>query len=269
MPRPVFARPALIGVVHLPALPGAPRYERPDGLPLARVLERATADARALAGEGCHALLVENFGDVPFHAEHVPPESVAALALAVAAVRAAAPGVAVGVNVLRNDARAALGVCAATGASFLRVNVLAGAAITDQGLVQGRAAELLRERARLAPEVALFADAHVKHATPLGRESLAEAVEDLVSRALCDAVVVSGIATGRPPTAERVREAARAARGAPVFVGSGLDLDNAAALLEHAAGAIVGTALKFDGRVEEPVDPARVRALRMRFDALR
>jgi membrane complex biogenesis BtpA family protein len=270
MPRPVFVRPALIGVVHLAALPGAPRFERLlSGAPLARILAAAEHDARVLADHGCDALIVENFGDVPFEKGPVAPETIAAMAVCVAAVIAAAPRVPVGVNVLRNDARAALGLCAATGASFLRVNVHAGAAITDQGLVEGRAAETMRERARLAPDVALLADAHVKHATPMGRESLAEAVEDLVLRALCDGVIVSGAATGKAPDAARVHAASRVAHGVPVWIGSGLDEHNAASLLEHATGAIVGTALKRDGLVQAPVDPERVRRLRRVLDGLR
>lgn len=272
MPRTVFVRPCLIGVVHLAALPGAPRWTGAadsKSPPLERLLAAAVADARALANGGCDALIVENFGDVPFHPGAVPPETIAAMALAVRAVIDAAPGLPVGVNVLRNDARAALGICAATGASFLRVNVHAGAAVTDQGLVEGRAHETLRERARLAPDALVLADAHVKHATPLSRETLAQSVEDLVLRALCDGVIVSGASTGRPPDAQRVREAAGAAHGAPVLVGSGLDERNARELLAHATGAIVGTALKRDGDVASPVDAARVRRMRAVFDELR
>jgi len=231
------------------------------------LLERATTDARALVEHGCDALVVENFGDVPFHPEHVPPETIAALALAVQSVRAVAGQRHVGVNVLRNDARSALGIAAVTGATFVRVNQHAGAAVTDQGLVQGRAHETLRERARIAPDVAILADVHVKHATQLSQRSLEESVEDLVLRALADGVIVSGPATGRPPTADLVRRARSAAGDFPVFIGSGLDLANARELLEHATGAIVGTALKRDGRVENPVDPERVRRLRRAIDA--
>ncbi len=271
MPRPIFPRPCLIGVVHLGPLPGSPRWiaeVRPEA-PLERVLAAAVLDARTLASNGCDALVVENFGDVPFHPTHVPPETIAAMAIAARAVIEAAPGIPVGVNVLRNDARAALGICAATGAGFVRVNVHAGAAVTDQGIVEGRAFETLRERARIAPDVAILADAHVKHATQLSRETLAESVEDLVHRALCDGVIVSGSATGRPPDAERVRAARSAAGDVPVLIGSGLDERNAAELLAHATGAIVGTSLKVDGRVANPVDAARVRRLRALFDALR
>jgi len=135
-------RRALIGVVHLPALPGSPRHT----LSLSAILAQAVADAQAYAQGGADALIVENFGDAPFARGRVASETVAAMALAVHAVRAQVR-LPVGVNVLRNDARSALGICAATGAEFLRVNVLAGAAVTDQGIIEGEAYELLRARA--------------------------------------------------------------------------------------------------------------------------
>ena len=253
-------RPALIGVVHLAPLPGAPRYRGA----LEPVLAAALRDARALVRGGCDALIVENFGDSPFHACSVPPETIACMARALEAVRAAHPRIPLGVNVLRNDARAALGLAAAFGLDFLRVNVHAGAALTDQGLIEGRAAETLRERARLCPRTRIWADVHVKHATQLSDATLAESAAELAGRALADALIVSGRATGSAPGAEEVAEVAGAAR-VPLLVGSGLDLSNAGALLEHAQGAIVGTALKRGGRVEAPVDEARVRALAALF----
>lgn len=263
---PSFGLPgsALIGVVHLGATPGAPRYAGS----MDPLIERAVADARALASGGCDALIVENFGDVPFFAGSVPPETVAAMALAVAEVRRAA-ALPVGVNVLRNDARSALALCAATGAAFLRVNVHTGAAATDQGTIEGRAAETLRERARLAPEAAILADVHVKHATPLGGESIGDAARDALERGLADGVIVTGRATGRAPDVAVLTEVREHVGAAPLYVGSGLDDSNAAALLAVADGAIVGTWLKREGRVANPVDEARVARLRAACDRSR
>jgi len=257
------ARPLLVGVVHLLPLPGAPRH----GGSLAPVLEAARRDAAALA-VGCDAVVVENFGDVPFHPRRVPAETVAAMALALAAVGEELGDLPLGVNVLRNDAAAALGLCAATGASFLRVNVHTGAAVTDQGLIEGEADRTLRERARLAPGAALLADVHVKHASPLGREPIGRAALDTLERGLADAVIVSGHGTGSSPDLDTLAEVRAAVGRRPVLIGSGLSAENAAGLLEHADGAIVGTCLKEDGRVERPVDPTRVRRLRELVDGL-
>lgn len=255
--------PCLIGVVHLDALPGAPRFAGN----VAALLEAAESDAAALVEGGAHALVVENFGDVPFFAERVPAETIAAMALAVDRVRRVAGGAPVGVNVLRNDARAALGLCVACDAAFLRVNVHTGAAVSDQGVLQGRAADTLRERARLCPDVAILADVHVKHASPMGTEELVQAARDASLRGLADALILSGEATGAPPKASTLQEVRTALPDAALLIGSGLDLDNAADLLPHVDGAIVGTSLKAEGRVENPVDPSRVELLLQRYAA--
>ncbi len=256
--------PLLIGVVHLAPTPGAPGF----GGDAEAVLERARADARALGDGGADGMIVENFGDAPFFPERVPAETVAMLALAVRAAREVAGDLPVGVNVLRNDARAAVGICAAAGAAFLRVNVHVGAAVTDQGVIEGRAAETLRERDRLAPEAAIFADVHVKHATPLGGESIAEAAAETFRRGRADALIVSGPATGEPAARADLLAVRECVDAAPLLVGSGLSEANAAELLAVADGAIVGTALKTDARVELPVDAARVARLRGVLDAV-
>ena len=251
-------RPFLIGVVHLAPTPGSPLYA--DDLP--ELLERAGRDARALVRGGCDGLIVENFGDTPFFAGAVPPETVATLARALALVAELAQGRPVGVNVLRNDARCGLGLAAAGLASFVRINVHTGAMLTDQGLLQGQAAETLRERARLAPAVRILADVHVKHGTPLGSESIGDAARDARLRGLADALIVTGRATGEPPTPELVKEVRAAIGAATLILGSGVTPENAEALLAGADGAIVGTALKFGGQVQAAVDEDRVAALR-------
>ncbi len=166
--------PRFIGVVHLPPLPGGPRPS--PGLDA--VIERAVADAETLARGGADGLVVENLGDAPFAAEQVDPYTIAAMTRAVAAVRVAVPTLELGVNVLRNDAAAALSIAAATDASFIRINVHIGAMVTDQGLIQGQARETLLLRRRLAAEVKIVADVLVKHASPLGSPSLEDAADE-------------------------------------------------------------------------------------------
>ncbi len=232
------------------------------------VVESAVLDARALTEGGCDAIIVENFGDAPFFAGPVPPESIAALAMAVCAVREVAGERSIGVNVLRNDVRAALGIAAVTNSGFVRVNVHTGAMVTDQGLIQGDAAATIRERERLCPDVQVFADVHVKHAAPLAASSIEESAVETLGRGRADAVILSGVATGAPVDVtelERVRERAAQAR---ILIGSGLTLDNAPELLRFADGAIVGTYLKRDGQLANPVDVDRVKRLKDRFNEL-
>jgi hypothetical protein len=253
----------VVGMVHLPALPGAPGFEGS----LAAVRERALADARALEAGGVDAVLVENFGDAPFYPDRVPRHVVASTTHLVDAV-ARAVDCPVGVNVLRNDVRSALAVAAATGATFVRVNVHVGARVTDQGIVEGRAHETMRLRERLDADVSVLADVGVKHSAPLGAggdgtEAVAREAREAVERGLADGVVVSGPGTGEETAASDLERVAAVAGelGVPVLVGSGVTAETVGRTLETADGAIVGTALKEGGETTAPVDPERVASL--------
>jgi membrane complex biogenesis BtpA family protein len=164
-----------------------------------------------------------------------------------------------GVNVLRNDARAALGIAAATGGQFIRINIHIGAFVSDQGVIEGDAAGTLRHRAAFAPPVLIFADHMVKHASPLAPVDEDQMAKDLRERGLADAIIISGRQTGAPADVDRLMRT-RKAVDAPILIGSGLTSQNAAAYAD-ADGAIVGTSVKRDGNVAMPVDPARVERL--------
>ena len=254
-----FGRP-LFGMVHLPPLPGAPLF----GGSIDAVIDLAMADALALRDGGCDGLLFENFGDRPFFKERVEPETVAAMTRVIAEVvgEVALP---FGVNVLRNDAASALAIAAATGAAFIRVNVHTGAMVADQGIIEGRAAETLRRRAAVAAEVLIFADHMVKHAAPFAAVDPIQAARDLRLRGLADVIVVSGRETGAAPDPARL-PMLRQAVDAPLVVGSGLTEANAATFGD-ADGALVGTSVKRDGRVEAPVDRDRVAQVVAAFKA--
>jgi len=224
------------------------------------VEDRALSDARALVDGGMDGVLVENFLDAPFFAGRVPPETVAAMARVVRIVRTSVE-VPLGVNVLRNDARAALAVAVACGAHFIRVNVHTGVMWTDQGIVEGRAADTLRTRAALGAGVAILADVLVKHATPPPGLTPEMAAADTWSRGLADALVATGEGTGSPTELETVRAIVRGAPEAPVMVGSGVTAESVARILAEAHGAIVGTALAREGRAGSGIDPDRVRRL--------
>jgi uncharacterized protein len=251
-------RPRVVGVVHLPPLPGSARGGA--AREFAALLDHARRDATAYAEGGSDALIVENFGDVPFVKEAVAPATIAAMALAVEAARRSS-GLPVGVNVLRNDVLGAVSVAALAGGSFVRANVYVGAALTDQGIIEGRAAEVQALIHRLDAPVAVWADVDVKHAAPIAPRPLGELAEDAVERGLAAAVIVTGRATGQPASLADLREVAAAVPGTPLYVGSGATAATATNLMAVATGLIVGTAAKRDGLLANPVDPERVRAI--------
>ena len=244
----------VIGMLHLPALPGAPGYRGEDAL--AYMLR----DAEALVDGGCDGLMLENFGDSPFLPGCVQAITIAAMTRIAAAIVTRFPRP-LGINVLRNDGLSALAIATAVGARFIRVNVLCGARVTDQGLIQGIAHDLLRERRALnAESIKIFADVDVKHSAPLGRRPLVEETQDLALRGGADAIVVSGSATGQATSLTDLPEVAAASGTLPVFVGSGATVEILPRLLSVCHGLIVGTGFKQDGQVHAPVDGRRVRA---------
>jgi membrane complex biogenesis BtpA family protein len=243
-------RPIIAPVALLP-LPGAPRY----GGRFDEVLETALEDARVLEAGGVDGLSLENLGDAPYFKTDVPPETVAAMVRVLSELRGRT-ALPIGVNVLRNAGRASLAVAQAGGGSFIRVNVLTEAYVTDQGIVEGVAAGLMRARRLMrAEEIAVFADVHVKHAAPLLQRPIRESALDLVERGLADVLVVSGSRTGEAPSADDLRTVREVAS---VVIGSGVTADNAEELLPAADGAIVATAFRVDGDVRKRVDPDRV-----------
>ncbi len=247
----------LIGMVHLSPLPGSPRWNGS----MEAAIASALADARTLVEAGLDALLLENHGDAPFTPGRVEAATVAAMSVIAAAIRRELPSVPMGINVLKNDARSALAVACAVGAAFIRVNVHFGAVVADQGIVQTDAYATLRDRRLLDADVRIFADVQGKHAAPLAPVEIEQEARDLVNRGLVDALVVSGRATGEATAIADLKRVRSAVGSVPLLVGSGVAPDSVAELLSIADGVIVGTFVKRDGVVRNPVDPARARAL--------
>lgn len=252
--------PKLIGVIHLGPLAGSPGAH---GLHPTDALQQAGAqavqEAQILAQAGYDGIIIENFGDAPFYKTQVPAITLASMSIIAAAVREAVEDIQLGINVLRNDANAALAIAAVTGCDFIRVNVLSGVAATDQGIIEGEAATLLRERDRLQAPVAILADVHVKHAQSLSSSDLRLAIEEVGTRGMADGVIITGQTTGRLADASAIQAASQAARalGIPLFLGSGATRDKLKDLRPWLDGIIVGSALRKDGRAGAPLDKKR------------
>ncbi len=252
----VFQTPKpIIGVVHLLPLPSSPRW----GGDLQAAIDRAEQEATALAAGGVDGLIIENFFDAPFVKDRVDPAVVSAISLIAQRLKNLVM-LPLGINVLRNDALSGMAIASVCGCQFIRVNVLTGVMATDQGLIEGQAHQLLRYRRELGSQVSILADVLVKHARPLGSPNLTAAVQDTLERGLADGVILSGWATGSPPSREDLELATDAAKGKPVLVGSGASWENIASLLAVSDGAIVASSLKRHGRISEPIDPIRVQA---------
>jgi membrane complex biogenesis BtpA family protein len=253
--------PRLIGVVHLAPLIGAPRF----GGDMEAVAAQAARDAEALAD--FDAVMVENFGDTPFAKTVVEPATVAAMTRCVLAVRQATT-LPVGINVLRNDARSALSIAAASGATMVRINVHVGARVTDQGIIEGDAHDTLRLRQRLGGNVALLCDVAVKHSAAITPRPIAEEARECAQRAMADAILVTGNSTAAATDDGDIASVLHAV-DVPIYIASGATEARLPVLLRaHPAasqraaqgdrrvhGVIVGSCLRKSGRAGDPIDP--------------
>ena len=246
----------LIGVIHLGPLPGSPDWKNN----LSQLIEHAIRDVKAYEKGGVNAFIIENFGDAPFTKNSVAPETVAAMS-AIGYVIRQETKLPIGINVLRNDAHAALAIATACQGDFIRVNVHTGAMLTDQGLIEGDAYHTLRLKKMLNPQLQIWADIHVKHAQPLAPFPIEETAQDTLERGKADAIILSGHSTGYPVNLQELQSVRKSCPKAFIALGSGVTLQNISTYLPYANGFIVGTSLKRQGQLFEPVDTNRVRAL--------
>lgn len=245
----------LIGMVHLGALPGTPRY----GGSVSALYEAALLDAERLTAGGVDGVIVENFGDIPYVGARVEPEQFA-LHAAIAREVKNATGLPVGINVQFNDYVAELAIALAVEAQFVRLEVFVDTVVGIHGILTPVAPDVMRLKHKLGlEELQVFADLQVKHTRPLLSTDLAESAREAVA-AGADAVIVTGTGTGKETDTAAVR-LVKDAVSAPVLVGSGFSPANARQTLEVADGAIVGSFVKEGGDVFAPVDVSRVQEL--------
>lgn len=246
-------RCTLIGMIHLD-----PILEGRHHIPLGEVEAKAVEEAKKLQEAGFDAVLIENLGDAPYYPSSVPPHTVAGMTRVGSAIKkyfmsCPGEGPLLGINVMRNDAQAAIAIAAATGASFVRVNVHSGTMVTDQGLLQGQAHVTVRYRDQINPDCRILADIRVKHAASLVERPLEEEAKELWRRANADALILTGTQTGSVIVPQELRGLHHALPNCPLIAGSGVTPEQASHLLPYIQGIIVGTWLKQDGDINNPI----------------
>ncbi len=253
--RNIFAakRP-ILGMIHLPPLPGAPNY----GGSMTAVIEHALIDAQTLVQNGINALIVENLGDYPYYPFTCEPETVAAMTQVALEIRRRY-SVPLGINILRNSWKAALAVAMIVDAQFIRLNILTDTMVTDQGLINGEAHLAMRYRRMIQAErVLIFSDIYSKHGGPLVQRDMATVAHEMVERGMADVIIVSGAESAVAPDRDRIRHVRQAVPETPVILGSGISLKTVDCVAD-ADGSIFGYGTKPSGNMNDPVDAETVR----------
>lgn len=250
--------PALLGMVHVRALPGTPFYENN----LNEVVEIAVKEALAYQKAGFTGILLENMFDRPYLKCHVGPEIVAGMTRVACEVRkAVGDEFPIGIQILAGANVEALSVALIANLDFIRAEGCVFGHVADEGWIEACAGNLLRERARLgAANIKIWTDVQKKHSAHAPTADLP--LEDWVHGADffgIDGVIVTGTATGVAAKADEVSRAKKASR-LPVIVGSGITAENCG---DYACADawIVGSWIKKDGYWENPLDLERLESM--------
>lgn len=248
----------IIGVVHLLPLPSSANFSGN----FHQVVAKSEQEATAIASAGLNGIIIENYFDVPFLKDRVDPAVVASMSLITKRIMHLTDKT-IGINVLRNDAQSALAIAYCTGAKFIRVNILTGAFITDSGIIEAAAPNLLPYRELLkANNIKIFADVMVKHAYPMGPiYAIEDVAKETIYRGLADALIVSGVATGSSADIKDIERVKSALPDVPLLIGSGLNNQNAKDFLSIADGAIVATSIKRNEGLNSYIDITKAEKL--------
>lgn len=248
----------VIGMLHLPPLPGSPEY---TGEPLEDIVKFALEEAEALYAGGVDAILVENFHDIPYPVGKVPTSTLIAMAAVAYKVKETVQ-IPVGVNLLFNDVEDELYLSWCLGLDFIRVEGFVDVLFSDMGILTPAAPDLMRLRWLLkADRVAILADVQGKYTYAFPARDVADSARDALERGLADAIIITGARTGEAAPLRLVQRLKEEFPEAKIFLGSGITPDSVPELLAVADGAIVGSYFKQGGNVHNPVDPDRVRKL--------
>lgn len=253
----------IIAMCHLQALPGDPGYDAVGGM--TKVIDMARADLLALQDGGVDAVMFSNEFSLPY-LTRVKPETTAAMARIIGELMASIK-VPFGVNVLW-DPLASIDLAAATGALFIR-EIISGVYASDFGLWNTDVGETIRHKMRLAPDLRLLFNIVPEAASYLGNRTIADIARSTVFNNRPDALCVSGLTAGAEADTEVLGIVKKAVPDTIVLCNTGCRIDNVERQLAVSDGAVVGSTFKIDGKFENAVDPARVRAFMDKVKELR
>ena len=251
--------PTLWGMIHVPPLPGSGN----GSFSIKQILEFCLEDAKNLFENGISSFFIENFGDAPFPKNKVEPHVIAALTTITNHLKAHYPIIKVGINVLRNDALAALAIASATESQAIRVNVLTHARLTDQGIIEGCSYELNKYKNQLKSTIEVWADVDVKHSYPLAQVPIAEAIHDTLHRGGAAKIIFTGPKTGAEADLNLLKELVESNIISPeqIVIGSGISEKNIQTFLPYANSFIVGSSLKLNNTLSNHIDSDKVAKL--------
>lgn len=242
----------IIGMVHLKPLPTAPRGH----LSMDEIVSLALEDLKALEAGGITTAIVENMFDAPY-ANSPDLETVIALSYALGYL-ARKTSVRLGVSLQATSGTEEMSIASICGADFIRAESFVEMRMNSAGIMRNMCADIMRKKRALRSNVRVLADINVKHSHPL----IQQPIDDLIHEAIeagADGIILTGLATGSAPTVTDAETYKKKCGDARLYIGSGVSAANVSELMQFADGVIIGSSIKKDGKVENPVDVERVK----------
>lgn len=238
----------LIGMVHCLPLLNTPGFKNNMDV----VIKRAVEDAKELEAAGIHAIIVENMGDGPL-GKTLDFEQQIGLAV-VTAVVCQNVSIPVGIDAAFNDYKASLCIAKNAGAQFVRIPVFVDTVVNHLGICEPCAREALYYRKSIgAEDIQIWGDIQVKYTRMLLKDVPIEESARIAESMGADAVIVTGVGSGFETPIDAIKMVKKHVK-IPVIAGSGIDTKNVSTQMALVDGAIVGSSLKIDKNLQNPIN---------------
>jgi hypothetical protein len=252
-------------MIGLLPLPGSPGFSGFNG----DVISQALSDLEYYTRAGVDAIVIENSLDLPYIK---PPLDEAALELVefiCKDIRQRFQGP-IGLQLLEAANEDALRIAAAADLDFVRVEGYVYAHIGGAGLIEGCAGKLHRLRKELGCEqIQIFGDVKKKHCSHALTGDLD--VVDVARQAdffKTNGHILTGNRTGVAPLLSEL-ESLKASTETPIWIGSGMTVENIDSYMPLADGFIVGSTFRKNGDFLETLDPERLNCFVEHFKTIR
>ncbi|WP_172592289.1 BtpA/SgcQ family protein [Subtercola boreus] len=253
----------LVGVLHLPPLPGAPNYL---GHSISAIADAAAEDAQVLVGAGFTDVMIQDASDNP-QPTLIGPATVAAMSVIGAAVRRATD-VSLGVVAGHNDGPSAVAIAHAIDAQFIRVKVLTGISVGPTGWIEGCSSEVAHMKRLLGSGVEVWADAHEATSRAVTGDVRWAAAEAL-SFGGADKIIVTRDSGVNDAISDIAAVKALLDDNVDVLIGGRVTATTLGDAVRGSDGAILGSAIKDGPDHDARISPAAVERLADAFRTAR
>lgn len=244
----------LISMIHCLPLPGT----HGANTTIDQVIARAVSDARVLEESGFDAVMIEN--EDSGVASHMTKIQYAGMSMVAQAVRSAI-SIPMGLCCGCLNYEEALSICKVAGGDFFRAPIFVDTVMNYNGIIEPCSPQILAYRRQIGAEhVKILADVQVKYYYMVNPSISITQSARWAAKQGADAVIVTGTASGVETPMDDLQQVKKSI-SIPVAVGSGITVKNIAQQMKTADILIIGTTLRRDGKMSEPIDPVQAKAI--------